>query len=450
MAAEGPISEGSKTSKGAGCGVAFGLLFALIGLGVLALAMVTAMNAWKAQSWTQTPCKILTAEITESNDDDGTSYSADFTYAYEFEGVNHVGDRDGIIGFSGSRSYAKDRLRSLPVGTETHCWVDPNEPASAVLDASFPSWVIGGLSAFGFLFSLVGGSVAYFSVRAIRAANRRQAMASDSLASEDPHFQTDVIDRDADSSQPPTMKLASASREKVRGHGETDVHPADAIDRKADQPQRLKAESSRLMRLIGVTFLALFWNGLISFMGFGVFNDGPGGLMNWGLGLFFIPFVLVGLFLIAAVIHTFVSLFNPRIIIALSTGAVARGGDVDVAWEVSGGIRSIDRLRISVVGTEWARYQRGTSTVVDESTFEVVPVVSTEESSELQFGSASVTVPPEAMHTLDQTNNKIKWAVVVKGEIRWWPNVTGNYPFRVMPGLKITEANDDFIKGSKT
>jgi len=436
MSTEGPISEGSETSKGAGCGVAFGLLFALVGFGALVLAIITALHAWSAQSWTQTPCKILTAKIVESHDDDGTSYSADFTYAYEFEGVNHVGDRDGIIEFSGSRSYANDRLQSLPAGTETHCWVDPSEPSSAVLDASFPSWAIFGLSAFGSVFCLVGGSVVYFSVRKIRAAKRRQAMLSDSLASEDTHFQTNVIDRDTDSDQPPTTKLASANRGKVRGHGGPDVHPADVFDRKADQPQRLKAESSRLKTLVVTILIALFWNGIVSMFVYGLIFDNPGGWARLFLGLFLTPFVLVGLVLIAAVLHSFVSLFNPTITIALSTGAVARGGDVDVAWEVSGGIRSIDRLRINVVGTEWARYQRGTDTVVDESTFEVVPVVSTEESSELRFGSVSVAVPREVMHTLDQTNNKIKWAVVAKGEIRWWPNVTGNYPFRVMPRLK--------------
>lgn len=226
-------------------------------------------------------------------------------------------------------------------------------------------------------------------------------------------------------------------------------HPDDIKDREADVPQRLKAESSRLGMLAAVTFGALFWNGIISVFLRAVFFDNPGGFMGWAIGLFLVPFVLVGLFLILGVIHSFVALFNPSVSIALSSGVVSRGADMDVAWEVSGGWRSINHLRVCVTGTEWARYRRGTTMRVDRSTFEFVPVISTDQPDEISFGSGTVTIPAETMHTLDLQNNKIKWEVVVNGSIAWWPSVASRYAFRVAPYQMVADSGaTDFSTGA--
>jgi hypothetical protein len=439
MTVDGPVSESGSNSKAAGCGIAVGVIFAVIGIGVLIGALASALYAMDASGWMETPCQIVTAELDESHSDDGTTYRADFTYAYQIDGKNYVGDQDTVMQASGSRKSAKQRLAELPVGTETVCYVNPDDPAESILDRSFPVWGVTGLSAFGLVFGGFGAFVAYSSYKTGQKAKQRQvrlAAGSTSVSSfgeANDYFHTDVIDREDDREQSLVTESMSGRSLKVRGRGVPDIHPADVEDRKADEPQRLKAESSRLGTLVAVTLIALFWNGIVSVFVWNLIFDNPGGFFSWFLGLFLTPFVLIGLLLIAGVVHSFISLFNPTISIALSSGAVSRGGTIDVAWEVSGGIRSIDRLSISVVGTEWARYQRGTDTIVDESTFEVVPIVSTDQSDEIKFGSATITIPEDTMHSLDLTNNKIKWAVVANGSIAWWPDVSGNYPFRVTP-----------------
>jgi hypothetical protein len=439
MVADGPISEGGGKSDNSGCGIVFGLVFACVGIGVLISAVASALFALDATTWQETPCKILTANLDESHSDDGTTYRADFTYSYEFDGQNYVGDRDSVTENFGSRKAAQKLLKSLPVGTEAVCHVDPNEPSESVLDATFPAWYVLWMSLFGLAFGGVGSAIAYASFKSRQAEKKRRAEQlgvidrAEALSGSGEYFQTDVIDRDGDQGHSLQTSQFSGALKSARGRGGPAVHPADLVDRRADVPQKAKAESSRLGTLVGVTLIALFWNGIVSVFVFGMINDAPGGWMSLFIGLFLVPFVLIGLGLIAAVFHSFVSLFNPKVSIALSTGAVARGGEIDIAWEVSGGIRSIDRLQIAVVGTEWARYQRGTDTIVDESTFEVVPVISTADATEIRFGSATVTIPQESMHTLDRKNNKIKWAVVASGEIAWWPDVLGNFPFRVMP-----------------
>ncbi len=446
MTTHGPISEGSKNSSGAGCAVVVGLIFALVGFGVLGGAIYGAFHAIEVQTWPESPCKILTASMDESHSDDGTSYRADFTFEYEVEGVKFVGERDRAFKSFGSRKAAKNQLALLPVGTETVCHVNPEDPADAVLDASFPWWSIGGFSVFGAVFALVGSSVAYVSLRSVRASKRRQAAQRSSSAGRSSlavsgqaggYFHTDVIDREHD----PENRYRAGGGVSEPGHEPTHlqgqlgkrVYQADSDDREADVPQRLKSESSRWGTLLGAIFIALFWNGIVSALVCGVLSDGPGIFASWAIGLFLVPFVLIGLVLIAAVIHSFIALFNPTVSIALSSGAVSRGGTLDVAWEVSSGLRNIDRLTISVVGTEWAQYQRGTDTITDELTFEIVPVLSTDRPDEIKFGSGTIRIPVETMHTLDLDNNKIKWTVLVNGSIAWWPDVTNRFPFRVTP-----------------
>ena len=358
MVADGPISEGGSKSSGSGCGIVVGLVFACIGLGILFAGIAPALFALDTMTWQETPCQILTAHLDESDSDDGTKYRADFTYSYQFDGKKYVGGRDSVTETFRRRNVARKLLRSLPVGTETVCYVDPNDPSESVLDRSFPVGHVLGLSLFGMMFGGFGSLFAYISYKARRDEKQRKAEQlnvaerSASLSGSNEHFRTDVIDRDDDYVHSSSNRLASASQENTRGHVETNVYSADAQDRKADVPQRLKSESSRLGKLVGVTLIALFWNGLVSFFVYGLIFDAPGGRVSLLVGLFLTPFVLVGLLFIAAVVHSFVSLFNPRVSIALTTGAVARGDDMDVAWEVSGGIRSIDHLRIAVVGTE--------------------------------------------------------------------------------------------------
>ena len=87
------------------------------------------------------------------------------------------------------------------------------------------------------------------------------------------------------------------------------------------------------MMMIGI---ALFWNGIVSIFLWQAIMEPKGGFFSIFMLLFMIPFVLIGVVLILGVARSFLSLFNPVIEIAMSTGAVERGNTVDVAWEIKG------------------------------------------------------------------------------------------------------------------
>ena len=209
-------------------------------------------------------------------------------------------------------------------------------------------------------------------------------------------------------------------------------HPGDIEDQKWDQPQKLKPGQSRLTAFLVISLFAMFWNGMIGSAIYGGIEDfGRGG--DWFFLLFMIPFALVGLGLIGIAMYLLGSLFNPAVEIALSKGAVSRGELVDIAWQLSGRTSSIQSLKVTVEGEESATYQSGTDTTTDRNVFCTIPVADANAPKEIEFGSASVPIPANTMHTFSAERNNIKWRIVVHGKIPYWPNLKETFEFRVKP-----------------
>ena len=445
MQSNTPISEsGSKKGQPAGCLILFGSLFFLIGLFAFWNALIVPMRSYlSAQSWQQTPCTILTAQLKESQGDDTTTYSAEFTYEYHFAGAGYVGNQDNSFKSSGSRKSAMARLDALPVGIQTQCWVNPERPAQALLDRSIAWGPALGSLAILICFCGLGGGLAYYGLRTRRRQRIERAI-NDSLSLE-PHA-TFSADSGASalsmtSRAGSDLSVSSTGTASARGQHSSDAHATteDLADKQAAAPQRLKPQTTRIARLLVVVFLAAFWNGIVSIFVYAAIFDAPFD-NQWGqmgLSLFLIPFVLVGLALIGGCLHTLVSMFNPSVSIALSTGAPSLGGELDVAWEVSGGLRSLQRLSVVIIGQEWCRYVQGTDTKTDTSTFAVVEICTTIDPREIAFGSRTMTLPIDTMHSFEAANNKTQWTVRVQGTIPWWPDVSEDFSFRVTPPSQV-------------
>lgn len=457
-ASDEPISESQpKRSAPAGCLIVFGSIFFVMGLLASYAALVIPIrDYWSAQSWLQRPCVILTAELQEVRGDDNSTWKAAFTYRYQFGNREYVGSQDNAFPSSGARRNAQRRLDQLPVGTETICWVNPRQPQQALLDRSL-HWfnAFAGLF-FALIFCGAGAGVAYLGWRQ-RKANRQGANRKG--ANRQGANQTGVnrkgvtrgsaaglagrLNRldaaaasDADGSLPASLTDANWSS-GVAGAAAAPGQPSaeDLADQQAAIPQRLKPAHTRLAGLLALLAFGCIWNGVVGVFLWVWYADPPFGNL-WGrvgFGLFLLPFIFVGLLLILGVIRSVLSLVNPRITIALSSGAVPLGETIDVAWEVAGGWSRLNKLSIYIVGQEWARYVQGTDTRTDQSPFACIEVVSTANFDEIPFGTCSVTIPDQAMHTFEQPNNKIQWMVRVHGHIAWWPNVEEDFPFRVTP-----------------
>jgi len=163
---------------------------------------------------------------------------------------------------------------------------------------------------------------------------------------------------------------------------------------------------------------ALFWNGILSIFLWRLIADwNRMGGFKWFNVAFLVPFVLVGIVLILAVLGSALkwlvsSLIGP-IDVEVSTHPLVPGGSsrIHVAQR---GLVALKRVELQLICTEAATYLAGTST--STATKEVVrhPIGAPDENPtgglplELDF-----TVPADAMHSFEAPNNKINWTLRV-------------------------------------
>jgi hypothetical protein len=191
-------------------------------------------------------------------------------------------------------------------------------------------------------------------------------------------------------------------------------------------------------KLFGLAFLALFWNGIVSVFVVQVIRAWRTGAAPDGcMTLFLIPFVLVGLGLIYAVIRQLLILFNPRLHLTLTPGTLAAGESGYLQWSLGSRGGGVKRLTIILEGREEAQYRRGTSTYTDKSVFATLTLVDTQREIEIPGGATSFSVPPDTVPSFTATHNKIRWALKAHCDIPGWPDSDDEYEILVGPGRGV-------------
>jgi hypothetical protein len=165
-------------------------------------------------------------------------------------------------------------------------------------------------------------------------------------------------------------------------------------------------------------FAALFWNGILSIFVWRLIDDwNRMGGFKWFNAAFLVPFVLVGIVLILAVLGSalkwFVSSLTGRIDVEVSTHPLVLGGSsrIHVAQR---GLIALKRVELRLICTEAATYIAGTSTAT--ATKEVVRHLIADPDENPAGGlplEIDFTVPADAMHSFEAPNNKIIWTLRV-------------------------------------
>jgi hypothetical protein len=273
------------------------------------------------------------------------------------------------------------------------CWVDPEHPEKAVLNRD-PSWE--------WLFVLMplvfiavgGGGIAF----AIRSGRQAKAQASG-------------------------LALAPASPFGVEP-------PPGATP---GGPLELKPQMSPLGKFLGLVFVSLFWNGIVSVFVFHVAGSWRSGQPDGCASAFLTPFVLIGLLLIYGAIRQFLVLFNPRPHFTLNPGILTLGGTGYLQWRFTGRAGRVSRLTVVLEGREEAQYRRGTNTYTDRNTFASIPVIDAAEAYTIANGSTSFSIPAETAPSFKASHNKILWSLKVCCEIPGWPDSDDEYEVLVRP-----------------
>lgn len=382
---------------GPGCLVLFFGIFLAAGCVASYFILWRPWSTWlAARSWEETPCLIVSSQVTESSDSDGSTYKVDVLYTYVVEGGEITGSRYDFMNVSSSGYDGKAAVVArYPVGTQTTCWVNPENRTESVLSRDFSLTYLLGL--FPLIFVAAGGGGIAWALATWRKSR------------------TVLSGRPAG---------AMGSRPSPFG---VDI-PADA-----GQPRILKPQLSPVGKLVGLIFLALFWNGIVSVFVWVAYDGWRTGNPEGCLIAFLVPFVLIGLLLIYGVFRQFLVLFNPRLELTLSRGALAPGESALLQWKIDGKAERVTRLKIVLEGQEEATYRRGTDTRTDKEVFATIPVIDTDQSMQIAQGSARVHVPEDTMPSFKADRNKIVWTLKAACEIPGWPDSDDEYEIVVAP-----------------
>ncbi|MEZ5943358.1 MAG: DUF3592 domain-containing protein [Planctomycetaceae bacterium] len=418
-----------------GCGLLGGTVVGCLFFGVFltvgcAMGYFMVIGPWlkmqEAASWKPTPCLIDECELGVHRGDDNDSYSIDVVYSYEVNGQKFTAERYSFFDMnSNSRDWRKKVVNELQPGTETVCFVDPDDPQEAVIHRGWtPDWpwsffpipffLVGFLGVLGVAYNfLTGGSLANSTLPQGGILNRGAMQSTGDMHS-------------AGEGGARTFSSGSISSWSESDYDDDDVEEASG-------PVTLASESAPLATAIFLLIFGLIWNGIVSVF---VAQRVPEWMQfKFGfIDLFLTPFILVGIGTILGALHQFLASFNPVPILTLSRQWIPLGSDAKLSWQFRGSPRSIRTLRITLEGREEARYRRGTNTSTDTNVFFTEVLHETSDPFEMAEGKdLLIPIPTDSMHSFDGGNNKIIWRLKFHGEIPFWPDVTADFPIRVMP-----------------
>ncbi len=151
--------------------ILFSLPFTAVGIGVFFFSVVpTIYDCYRMQDWQLVNATLLAAELHVSRGDDSTTYNATASYRYVYAGQEYQSQRVAIATSSDNiGSFQQDlghRLERAYQQQETiQVWVNPQQPAEAIIDRSLRLPFIGFKMIFVLLFGGVGVGILYFCLR---------------------------------------------------------------------------------------------------------------------------------------------------------------------------------------------------------------------------------------------------------------------------------------------
>jgi hypothetical protein len=171
-------SELKTTKLGLGCLLAFALPFALAGI-LCGVGVAFDLWTWQAaQRWVETPAQVLESNLKTHDGDDSDTYSVVARYRYEFQGQPYEGDRVTLHEESDSGDYNRDRATALEgirkAGGQTVCYVNPRNPARAMLYRDLRPGLVAVKLLAALLFGGVGFGLMYAGLYGAKSAKRKE------------------------------------------------------------------------------------------------------------------------------------------------------------------------------------------------------------------------------------------------------------------------------------
>ena len=278
------------------------------GVGTYYLGILKVKSLYEAERWPNVQGRVLSSRIIESSGDDSTTYRGYVAYSYTVDGREFKNDQVAFMSVSSScYSCARKIVRDHPQGGSVRVFFNPENPAESVLDRNWRwSYLLGFLP---LLFFFVG----IFGLYGVR--NRERPVTPEGT------FAGTSVQEFAW-----TGSLPRASRDARTGM--YDLRPAH----------------SSLTKFVVVLLFTLFWNGIVAAVAFDSgFSFSFFALFNM---LFMIPFLLIGLAMLALTIYMFFGLWSPKVHILVPELVFAPGNSYSCKWSVDGAYGKIQSLEV--------------------------------------------------------------------------------------------------------
>lgn len=362
----------------------FGIFFAF-GLGFSYwLLLRPALKIFQARHWTITSCTILESVVRSSTSDDGVTYRPDVLYSYISNGKEYRSNRYHFIGGSSSGYAAKQLVVDrYPQGSQQVCYVNPSDPYESVLKPGpIPEMWFGTIP---LLFLIVGVGGLTYTLRRGPTSN---------------------------AAEPST--LASA--------------PGGELI--------LKPQHSPAWRFVGCTFLALFWNGIVSVFLVEIISGWRRGNPDWFHTIFLTPFVIIGLLFIGATFISFGELFLSRPRLRISKNPVPTGSSFDLHWQFPSRIPA--SISFTLLGAKLTTTSDSDSTSTDTDEFYKEEIFHATHPLDVRSGNVQVTVPLKTPATYKLGNVEVRWSIRMETRRHFWFKSLEEYPFTVIQSYPET------------
>lgn len=157
----------------------FALPFAAVGVGMLLLSVLPTLYDWsRMQFWQPVNATLLAASLNSSRSSKSTSYHVTARYRYTVAGREYEGDRVAISGGGDNVGDFQETLgerleQALRDGQPVQVWVNPSQPADAVIDRSLRAGLLAFKMVFVVLFGGVGVGLLVFVLRGGKPMGQR-------------------------------------------------------------------------------------------------------------------------------------------------------------------------------------------------------------------------------------------------------------------------------------
>lgn len=366
----------TKKRSGKWIPIAFGAVFALIGLAVLKPLVLTPMQkARDAKTWNAVEAVVVSSKVKSHKSDDSTTYSPYIAYRYEVNGEEYLGDRYAFMGGSSSGYDGKAKIvNQYPKGHVFTVYVNPINPEDSVISRDLSNGLFFGL--IPLIFIAVGIIIIIAGFRA---------------------------------------KKAKLDPGQAREH---------VVALKGSSP---------IGKAVGITLFAVIWNTIVFFI---FKSDAPiiFHIMFGGAGLIVIGasiHSILAIFNPRPEVEITPGDVRPGSSVAMrwrTSGRADRIGKLTV---------SLQCLRIT---TETHRSGGKTRTTTVKTPVFTQELLQTVSPHEIAQGTLQFHVPEDQSASVPGNHNGIRWQLMFHGDIPRWPDLKQELPFTVYPEAPSTLA----------